>query len=170
MLLLTIVSVRVQVVISYINNGLYTALQQLDAAGFGARPDLRVLAIVALVSLLAYYVQQRLDHALVGVAQRPVWATGSAAAPTTAAGSPRTPVDNPDQRIQEDIASFPALGVASRIGAVSALVSLVSFTLILWQLSGPLPLLGVEIPRAMTFVAYLYVIVATVFAFRIGAR
>ena len=48
------------------------------------------------------------------------------------------------------------------------MVSLVSFTVILWQLSGPLAVFGVEIPRAMTFVAYLYVIVATVIAFRIG--
>ena len=35
-------------------------------------------------------------------------------------------------------------------------------------LSGPLSVLGVEIPRAMTFFAYLYVIVASVIAFRIG--
>jgi putative ATP-binding cassette transporter len=48
------------------------------------------------------------------------------------------------------------------------MVSLVSFSLILWQLSGPLTVFGTEIPRAMVFVAYLYVIVATVFAFRIG--
>ena len=47
-------------------------------------------------------------------------------------------------------------------------MSLVSFTVVLWQLSGPLTVFGVEIPRAMTFVAYLYVIVATVIAFRIG--
>jgi putative ATP-binding cassette transporter len=47
-------------------------------------------------------------------------------------------------------------------------VSLVSFTIILWQLSGPLALLGVEIPRAMTFVAYIFIIIATVIAFRIG--
>ena len=40
--------------------------------------------------------------------------------------------------------------------------------MILWELSGPLTVFGVEIPRAMTFVAYLYVIVATVIAFRIG--
>ena len=48
------------------------------------------------------------------------------------------------------------------------MVSLVSFTLILWQLSGPLTVFGIEIPRAMTFAAYLYIIVATVIAFRIG--
>ena len=48
------------------------------------------------------------------------------------------------------------------------MVSLVSFTVILWQLSGPLTVFGVEIPRAMTLAAYLYVLVATVIAFRIG--
>ena len=31
-------------------------------------------------------------------------------------------------------------------GAVCSLVSLVSFTIILWELSGPLALFGVEIP------------------------
>ena len=54
------------------------------------------------------------------------------------------------------------------VGAVTALVSLVSFTIILWELSGPLTLFGVEIPRAMTFSAYIYVIIASVIAFRIG--
>ncbi len=47
-------------------------------------------------------------------------------------------------------------------------MTVVSFTIILWELSGPLTLLGVEIPRAMTFTAYLYVIIASVIAFRIG--
>ena len=77
-------------------------------------------------------------------------------------------LDNPDQRIQEDVASFTQVSTTLAVGAVSSLVSLVSFSLILWQLSGPLTLLGVEIPRAMVFIAYLYVIVATVIAFRIG--
>jgi len=47
-------------------------------------------------------------------------------------------------------------------------VSLVSFTIILWTLSGPLTVFGLQIPRAMVFLAYIYVIIATVFAFRIG--
>src|SRR5207344_771050 len=76
------------------------------------------------------------------------------------------PVDNPDQRIQEDITTFTLASVTLGVGAVSSLVSLVSFTVILWQLSGPLPVFGIEIPRAMTFAAYLYIIVATVIAFR----
>ena len=77
-------------------------------------------------------------------------------------------VDNPDQRIQEDVATFSSDSMALITGAITSMVSLVSFSVILWQLSGPLTVAGVEIPRAMVFVAYLYVIVATVIAFRIG--
>jgi len=47
-------------------------------------------------------------------------------------------------------------------------VSLVSFSIILWQLSGPIPIFGMEIPRAMTFIVYLYVIIVSVIVFRIG--
>ena len=79
-----------------------------------------------------------------------------------------TPVDNPDQRIQQDITSYVADSQSLALGAVSSAVSLVSFTIILWQLSGPLAVFGIQIPRGMVFLAYIYVIIATVFAFRIG--
>ena len=78
------------------------------------------------------------------------------------------PVDNPDQRIQVDIATFVASSRKLSIGAADAVVSLAAFTAILWGLSGPLAILGVEVPRAMVFLVYLYVIVATVFAFKLG--
>jgi vitamin B12/bleomycin/antimicrobial peptide transport system ATP-binding/permease protein len=79
-----------------------------------------------------------------------------------------TPVDNPDQRIQQDVTSYVSDSQSLALGAVSSAVSLVSFTIILWQLSGPLAVFGLQVPRGMVFLAYIYVIVATVFAFRIG--
>jgi putative ATP-binding cassette transporter len=78
------------------------------------------------------------------------------------------PVDNPDQRIQQDITSYADDSQSLALGAVSSSVSLVSFTIILWTLSGPLTVFGLQIPRAMVFLAYIYVIIATVLAFRIG--
>ena len=78
------------------------------------------------------------------------------------------PVDNPDQRIEQDIGLFVAGTRTLAIGALSAVVSLVEFTAILWGLSGALAVAGVEIPRAMVFMVYVYVVIATVFAFRIG--
>ena len=169
-LLFVIIAVRVQVVNSYITNGLYTALQELDAPTFGRYILIfSVLSVAALAqTLLAYYLQQRLvirwrvwlNNHVVGD-----WLDGRA---YHRGRYTHSSVDNPDQRIQEDVASMPAVSMSLATGAVGSLVALVSFTLILWQLSGPLVLGGIEIPRGMVFAAYLYVIVATVFAFRIG--
>ncbi len=54
------------------------------------------------------------------------------------------------------------------MGAVTAVLSIVSFTGILWDLSGPMTVFGVEISRAMIFLVYIYVLVTTVVAFWIG--
>ena len=77
-------------------------------------------------------------------------------------------IDNPDQRIQQDITDFTQTSVSLSMGAVSAVVSIFSFTKILWDLSGPLNILGVEVPRAMMFLVLTYVLVTTVVAFWIG--
>jgi len=76
--------------------------------------------------------------------------------------------DNPDQRIQQDVESFVSSSLALSMGLLNSVVSLFSFSIILWSLSGTLVLFGWKIPRAMVFIVYLYVIVSTVFAVRIG--
>jgi vitamin B12/bleomycin/antimicrobial peptide transport system ATP-binding/permease protein len=167
---LAITSVRLQVILSYLINDLYSALGGMDAATFGR--DIGIFAILSVFflaqALLEFYVQQRLilrwrvwlnDHIVDD------WLDGRA---YHRARFTSAPVDNPDQRIQQDIATFIADTLSLGVGAISAMVSLVSFTVILWALSGPLNVFGLEIPRAMTFAAYLYIIVASVFAFRIG--
>jgi putative ATP-binding cassette transporter len=89
-------------------------------------------------------------------------------------------IDNPDQRIQSDIDIFTAgtgplpntpnntSGATLLFGAVSAITSMISFTAILWNLSGTLTLVGYNLPRAMFWIGLLYVFVATVIAFWIG--
>lgn len=89
-------------------------------------------------------------------------------------------IDNPDQRIQSDIDVFTALSGPQPntphqtsngtlpFGAISSIVSVVSFTSILWNLSGDLTLFGVEIPRAMFWSVFVYVAFATVVAFALG--
>lgn len=90
------------------------------------------------------------------------------------------PVDNPDQRIQQDIDVFttgtgpetntPTVGTAQTLlfGTVNAVLSVVAFTPILWNLAGPLSILGVTIPKALFWLALLWVAVTTVVAFWIG--
>lgn len=169
-LLFAVAAVRVTVLNSYWFNGTYTALQQLDAPNFWRFMGIfAILAPIAVArSLFEFYIQQAL------VIRWRVWLTERVMDDWLEGRSyhkgryTKAPVDNPDQRIQEDIGTFPADSVTLGVGAVNSLVSLVSFTIILWSLSGPLPIFGIEIPRGMTFVAYLFVIVASVIAFRIG--
>ena len=170
LLLLTVASVRLDVVLSYSSNGLYTALQELDPASFWKFIGifLVIAAINVLLVLVSYYIgQAQIIHWRQWLNQRMVndWLSGSA---YHRGRFVREPVDNPDQRIQQDVTSFASTSQGLALGAVSSVVSLVSFTLILWQLSGPLPIGSIEIPRAMVFLAYIYVIIATVFAIRIG--
>ncbi|GAA0928786.1 ABC transporter ATP-binding protein/permease [Pseudonocardia zijingensis] len=169
-LVLAIASVRLIVLQSYYFNGLYTAMQEMDAAAFWQY--IGIFAVIATIwvarALFELYVQQALIiRWRVWLTDRMIddWLDGRAYYKGRHTSSA---VDNPDQRIQEDIRSFPTDSIALGVGAVSSLVSLVSFTLILWELSGPLTLLGVEIPRAMTFLTYIFVILASWIAFRIG--
>jgi vitamin B12/bleomycin/antimicrobial peptide transport system ATP-binding/permease protein len=91
-------------------------------------------------------------------------------------------IDNPDQRIQGDIDIFTANnGPLPNVpyyssqntllfGAISAVASIVSFTAILWNLSGPmtLPLVHYDLPRAMFWIGIVFVLFASVIAFWIG--
>jgi vitamin B12/bleomycin/antimicrobial peptide transport system ATP-binding/permease protein len=169
-LLFAVIDVRLNVLQSYYFNGLYTALQDLDYDGFLFY--IGIFAVIATVSvahaLLNYLVTQTLViRWRVALNDRMLddWLRGRAYHRSQYS---KSAVDNPDQRIQEDVASFTSTSATLIIGAISSVLSLVSFSIILWTLSGPLPLFGVEIPRAMIFIAYVYVILASVIAFRIG--
>lgn len=170
MLCLTVATVRVNVLLSYASNGLYTALQGLDPSAFGRYVVILVALAVFYVALgqATFFVEQAfVIHWRVSLTGRLLddWLDGFAYHRNRYVESP---VDNPDQRIQEDIDTFTMSSQNLAIGAVNSTVSLVSFTVILWQLSGPISVLGVEVPRAMTFITFLYVIVVSFAAFRLG--
>src|SRR6266849_1287574 len=83
------------------------------------------------------------------------------------------PTDNPDQRISEDLGLFPAQTLALSLGLLTNIVQAVSFSFILWSLSGPLAFslgaLGeVTIPGYMFWAVILYTIGGTWLAIRIG--
>lgn len=170
LLFLAMFSVRMTVLFSYWYNGFYSALQALDPTAFWRFLGIfSVLASVHVVrTLVDSYAGQAFDiHWRVWLNDRLTgdWLGARAYYRSHFVGEP---VDNPDQRIEQDISMFVTGSRSLAIGALSAMVSLVAFTGILWNLSGPLGVAGVEIPRAMVFMVYLYVIVATLFAFKIG--
>lgn len=169
-LLLALFAVRMNVLFSFWSKDFYDAVQALDASKFWLFMGLfGVLASIHVVrELFTYYVQQSFE-----IHWR-TWLNEKLSNDWLERGAyyrgqfVPEPTDNPDQRIQVDIASFVTFSLTLSIGAIRALVSLVEFTIILWALSGALALWGVEIPRGMVFLVYLYVLVATVFAFKIG--
>ena len=77
-------------------------------------------------------------------------------------------LDNPDQRIQQDVQSYVSSSISFATGVISAVVSIVAFTIILWGLAGPMTIAGITISHAMVYFVFMYVLVTSVFAFKIG--
>ena len=194
MLLSTIIAVRINVLLSYYANDLFTALQ-LAFTGAGGGGDTAageqafwsamkvfvVLACVHTVRLLVdlYVTQRFIIRWRIWLSARFVddWLGDYAYFRSQFSNRP---IDNPDQRIQQDIDVFTT-GVGAEpnnpsysssqtllFGAVEAMVAVVSFGMILWELSGPLTLLDVTVPKALFWIVIVYVLVATVVAFLIG--
>lgn len=83
-------------------------------------------------------------------------------------------LDNPDQRISEDINQFISLFLQLSLGLLKQACTLVAFVFILWDLSGILELpVGdtvIGVPGYMVFVSLFYAIVGTYFANKVGRK
>lgn len=78
--------------------------------------------------------------------------------------------DNPDQRLSEDLNEFTTSTLSLGLGLMSSVVSLVSFSVILWGVSGSIELFGITIPGYMFWAAMLYAIVGSLLTHWIGKR
>ena len=198
-LLLSVVTVvRLTVLFSYFSKDLYNALETAFT-GSGAQNDIvkqsgvhgfwaslwifcTLAAIFIAVAMLDLYLMQRFIIAWrVWLTEHLTadWLTGHA---YYRARFIDETIDNPDQRIQQDIDVFtagagstpnvPTIGTSQTLlfGAVHAVASVISFGAILWHLSGGLtvPMLHVEIPRAMFWIVIVFVLMATMVTFWIG--
>jgi vitamin B12/bleomycin/antimicrobial peptide transport system ATP-binding/permease protein len=192
LLLSVMIGVRLDVLFSYQSNDQFSALQAAFEGEAPAKDSAIDAFWVAMLiygglaaahivrSLLDVYLMQRfiirwrvwLTHRLTGD-----WLDGDAYYRGRFIDNP---IDNPDQRIQQDIDIFttgtgpetntPTVGTSQTLafGAVTSIVSVVSFTPILWGLAGPLTVFGVTVPKALFWLALVYVFFTTVVAFRIG--
>lgn len=82
-------------------------------------------------------------------------------------------VDNPDQRLSEDVRQFVSQTLSLSIGLLGAIVTLASFLIILWGLSETVPLTlfggSVAVPGYLVWGALIYAIFGTVLTQWIGA-
>ena len=83
-------------------------------------------------------------------------------------------VDNPDQRISDDIGMFVNLTLSLFIVLLKQVTTLVAFVVILWQLSGALDIpVGdtvLSVPGYMVFVTLAYSVAGTWLAHKVGHR
>ncbi|MCW1246964.1 ABC transporter ATP-binding protein/permease [Pseudomonas sp. SAICEU22] len=78
--------------------------------------------------------------------------------------------DNPDQRISEDLNSFTTNTLSLGLGLLRTVVSLVSFSIILWGVSGSIEVFGYTIPGYMFWCALVYAAVGSWLTHLIGRR
>ena len=78
--------------------------------------------------------------------------------------------DNPDQRLSEDLDEFTSRTLSLGIGLMSTVVSLVSFSVILWGVSGSVEVMGVTIHGYMFWAALVYAVVGSWLTHLIGRR
>lgn len=80
--------------------------------------------------------------------------------------------DNPDQRIADDLRSFTSTTLALTLDLLQQVVTLVSFVIILWNVSGAIEFewIGRQwvIPGYMVWAALLYAIVGSVLVYHVG--
>ncbi len=196
LLMLVMVAVRISILLSYYSNDLYSSLQVAFEGAASGNPRVRdsgihgfwvAIGIFAIISVI-YIARAMVDQYLMQrfIIRWRVWLTQRLMSDWLGDRAYYRgqfidrPIDNPDQRIQQDIDAFTALsggmtnvpsnGTARTLlfGAVQSVVSVLSFAVILWNLSTPITVLGLSIPRALFWIVIAYVVIASVIAFGIG--
>ena len=178
-LLLAVVALNLGIVyinvrINQWNNAFYNALQKLDGNEFFHQ--LVVFCVLAtfyiVMAVYAFYLNQLLQiRWRRWLTQRYLhdWLADRAYYRLELAST----TDNPDQRIAEDLNQFTSYILTLSLGLLTSIVSLGSFLVILWGLSGPATIpLGsfgtVHIPAYLVWTALIYAGVGTWITIKIG--
>lgn len=167
---MNLLSVRLDILFSSWYNAMYTALQEINATVFWQQMIIfSALATVHVFNvLLSYYLGERFSiqwRMWLNENMLTKWTEGRAYYKSQFLAEQ---LDNPDQRIQQDIQIYIDKSLSFATGVISSTVSLFAFTAILWNLSGPMTIAGVEIPHMIVFLVFIYVIISSLIAFKIG--
>ena len=190
--------VGMNVILNFWNGAFFDSLQNKDQAAFinllltwrpgefsfslsdakSFMPGFIMIAVVYIVvAIYATYLMQWLQmnwrrwmtERLLSnwLSDRAYYTIGLQTLAATASNTP-PPTDNPDQRISEDIRGFTEDTLRLGISLMRNVVTLITFSQILWTLSGIITVFGVQVPGYMLFVAIAYAIVGTTLTHLIG--
>jgi len=166
--------VYVSVQLNTASGALYNALQARNAAGFYSAFGTIMLFILLYlaVALLRYFLNQTLQlrwRRWLTDRYLSRWLSDRIFYRMRFFGR----VDNPDQRISEDVRLFIEQTMTLGLGLLSSLVTLASFAAILWNLSGSITIplgdtFAVTIPGYMFWAAVLYAGIGSTLAHLVG--
>jgi vitamin B12/bleomycin/antimicrobial peptide transport system ATP-binding/permease protein len=157
--------VFINVLLNQWNNAFYNSLQDKDYAAFVTQLFKFTYLAGAYIAAAVYqlYLNQMLQirwRRWLTDRYLAAWLTNKAYYRLELHG---TETDNPDQRLAEDLRLFVSTTLGLALGLLRAVVTLVSFVAILWVLSGPftIPGVNVTVPGYMVWAALLYAILGT---------
>lgn len=186
---LNLVVVAMNVVITYWNNAFYNAIQVYDSSlcwqllyyplihlkgshmpmlGFA-----EIVAAYVLIATYANYFNQMLQikwRQWLTTHYVENWLTDRAYYTISLRQNPGQVVDNPDQRISEDLRDFTLNTLSLGIDFITNVVTLFSFIFVLYSVSGIIHPFGITIHGYLVWVALLYSIFGTVITQLIGRK
>ncbi len=185
---LNLILVFVNVVYNYWQNDFFNSIQTYNESAVirllflyqfipGSRlpmPGFCAIAAAAIIlSVYSFYLNQMLQIRWRQWATRHYvadWLSDRAYYNISLSNVAGTAVDNPDQRIAEDLRSFTTSTLSLGTDFISNLVTLFSFIFVLYAISGAIHLFGITINGYMVWVALLYSIFGTFFTQVIGRK
>jgi putative ATP-binding cassette transporter len=185
---LNLLMVAFNVVLTYWNRDFFNAIQAFDvktvvtllylylpgAAGSLPMPGLvEIIAVYVLVAVYATYLNQMLQIRWRQWITRDFvknWLADRAYYNISLAQQNTHGIDNPDQRIADDLRDFTTNSLSLGLDFISNVVTLLSFVFVLYAISGSVKLFGVTIPGYMVWVAILFSALGTVLTHFIGRK
>ncbi len=185
---LNLLMVAFNVVLTYWNRDFFNAIQAFDvktvvtllylylpgAAGSLPMPGLvEIIAVYVLVAVYATYLNQMLQIRWRQWITRDFvknWLADRAYYNISLAQQNTRGIDNPDQRIADDLRDFTTNSLSLGLDFISNVVTLFSFVFVLFAISGSIKLFGITIPGYMVWVAILFSALGTVLTHFIGRK
>lgn len=184
---LNLLMVAFNVILTYWNRDFFDAIQNMDShsavqllffykitPGQTPMPGfVEIIIVYVIVAVYAFYLNQMLQIRWRQWITRHFvqnWLADKAFYNISLNPSQTLGIDNPDQRISEDLRDFTANTLSIGLDFISNLVTLFSFIFILYAISGSITLFGITIPGYMLWVALIYSLVGTVLTHLIGRK
>ncbi|MBB5371866.1 ABC transporter ATP-binding protein/permease [Acidocella aromatica] len=186
---LNLMLVGLNVVLTYWNRDFFAAIQVYDEktvvhllyylyiippGSTRPMPGFAELVVVyILIAVYAFYLNQMLQikwRQWLTTHYVENWLTDRAYYTISLSHNPGAVIDNPDQRISEDLRDFTANSLALGMDFISNVVTLFSFVFVLYAISGSITVLGVTIHGYMLWVAVLYSAIGTAITQLIGRK